>query len=356
MSVVVFPLDAVSGAPNYTGEMLRQSIGALVAKGTARPIGGITGVTPGMPTSTLVTATATGNTWTVNPFTGIVDLETSATAGPYEFAVGSVQTGSITPPNATNPRIDLMYFQLSDPAEGDGTTTPQGQVLYLAGTAAPSPTVPATPARSMALATIAVPANATGALAVTWVAPFTSAAGGIVPATGSSLYPGAPYVGQYVDDSSLGGPLRYNGSAWIPVGQFRYRSRVWRTGAWTVANPITIFGFDSVSNDPAGLYNTSTHQWTVPFAGTWRVFCQLACGSSASGQRILSSVYQNGSQVSQSTSSFSSATSQALQANSYELLSCNAGDTVAIYQLGTSGLTGTTGPGSVYGILEWAGN
>ena len=63
-----------------------------------------------------------------------------------------------------------MYVKLSDPAETDGSSVPQVEVLYLAGTAASTPAAPATPARSLVLAQITVPASGGGSPTVAFVA------------------------------------------------------------------------------------------------------------------------------------------------------------------------------------------
>ena len=176
MTIVAFPLDAVSSAPNYTGEMLRQTFSALAGYApSGRPLGATSGVRGGTPTTT-VTATAT--TWTMAPHSGCLDLETSATAGPYFYAVRVAETGSVTAANATNDRIDIVYVQLNDPAESDGSSTPAVVSGYLAGTPASTPVAPSAPnSRCMILAQIYVPKLGTGSPSVTWVAPTTTASG-----------------------------------------------------------------------------------------------------------------------------------------------------------------------------------
>lgn len=212
--IVAFPFDAVSGAPVNTGELLRNTIGALATKPSGRPIGAVSGVIPGASTSGLVSATS--STWTVNPFQAILDLEAGAAAGPYFASVSTTQTGSMNAANSYA-RIDLLSLTLSDPAEGDGTTTPGVVITYTVGTS--SGLAPATPARSFAFAQISVPATGGGSPSTTWVAPFTVAAGGITPAA-AGVRPSSPVVGQYIDDATSG-LLRWNGTAWVPGGGVR---------------------------------------------------------------------------------------------------------------------------------------
>ena len=180
MTNTVWPVNAVTGAPSYSGKMLRQTMAAAYAGATAaRPLGAMSGVRPGTPTTTV---TATSVLWTVNPHAGILDLQTSAAAGPYAYAIDTAVTGAVTAANATNPRKDIVYVKLDDPAEADGSTVPAVTPLYLAGTAAPVPVAPATPARSMILAIINVPVSGGGSPTVTWSAPYMAAAGGFITA------------------------------------------------------------------------------------------------------------------------------------------------------------------------------
>lgn len=214
---VIGPADAVTGAPAFSGRKQRQLNSALLTGATAaRPLGSVTGVRPGTPSNTV---TATSTTWTVQPFAGIADVESSAIAGPYQFAFDAVATGSVTAANASNPRVDIVYVQIDDPAESDGSSVPAVTRKYLAGTAAASPVAPALPvARAFVIANINVPISGGGSPTVTWTAPLAVAAGGILPVASSASYPASPYVGQQVDDASLGYTLRYAGSLWQPEG------------------------------------------------------------------------------------------------------------------------------------------
>jgi len=85
-----------------------------------------------------------------------VDVQTSATAGGYLYAITTAETGAITAANATHPRRDILTIRVDDPQE-DATGIPLIAVAYTAGTAAATPVVPATPARSMVLARIDTP-------------------------------------------------------------------------------------------------------------------------------------------------------------------------------------------------------
>lgn len=222
MTIVAFPLDAVSGAPSYTGEMLRQALSTLAGYAPpGRPLGVTSGVRGGTPATTV---TATGTTWTIAPHSGALDLETSATAGPYFYAVKTSETGSVTAANATNDRIDIVYVQINDPAESDGSSTPGVVSGYLAGTASSSPVAPSAPnSRCLILAQIYVPKSGTGSPSVTWVAPTTTASG-----------PAAAY--SYGSTLSL---QNFASGAYGVVNTWTLTTKNigYSSGTWTIATP-----------------------------------------------------------------------------------------------------------------------
>lgn len=254
--------DAVTGAPSYVGRALRQLLSPSLAGATAaRPLGAISGVRPGTLASIVA---ATSSTWTVTPFAGMIDLEAAAIAGGYPFAFDANVTGSVTAANATNPRVDILYVRVSDPAEGDGSASPLIEVLYLAGTAASVPVAPTVPARSFVIANLNVPVSGGGSPTVSWNAPYTVAAGGILPVP-TTVYPASPYKGQYVDDASLG-LLRWSGIAWSSIGgapqpnllinsTFQINQRAYVSAA-TLASGV--YGFDRWKSGAAGTTLTFT--------------------------------------------------------------------------------------------------
>lgn len=210
-----WPLDAVSGAPVYSGRALRQTqVAPFVGGATAgRPLGGRSGIRPGTSTA-LVTATST--VWTVGAHAGVLDVQAAAEAGPYGYAVDASVTGAVTAANASNPRVDIVYVQLADPAESDGTTTPGITVGYLAGTAAAVPVAPSAPARSLVLSQINVPKSGGGSPSVSFTAPYTVAAGGTLPVdtvTNLNLVPGWPggHASVFADaNANNNGDYRWN--------------------------------------------------------------------------------------------------------------------------------------------------
>lgn len=167
MTINVWAFDAVTGAPVYSGEKLRQVFASLLGQAPAgRPLGANSGVRPGTPSTTV---TVSGVTATIGPHAGIIDVETSASAGAYLYASDANVTKTVNAADATNPRIDLISVTVDDPAESDGSV-PQVTFVYTPGSAVASPVPPATPAQNIALAQINVPASGGGASTVTWVA------------------------------------------------------------------------------------------------------------------------------------------------------------------------------------------
>jgi len=177
----IWPADAVGGAPVYSGRALRQTQAPFLAGAVpGRPLGARSGVRPGTSTTTVV---ASATAWTCQPHAGVLDVQAAAEAGPYTYAVDASVSGALTAANASNPRTDIIYVQLSDAAE-DGASpgaAPGVTVGYRAGTPAAVPSTPAAPARSMVLARINVPRSGGGNPTVTWVAPYAVAAGGTLP-------------------------------------------------------------------------------------------------------------------------------------------------------------------------------
>jgi len=256
MAIVVYPVDAVTGAPSYTGRLARQTMSPLLAGATAaRPLGARSGVRPG---TSATTVTATSTTWTMDLHAGILDLETSGLVGPYAYAVNTAQTGAVTAADATRPRIDLVWVRLDDPAESDGSAVPAVVAGYTAGAPLASPVAPATPARCMVLVTIQVPMSGGGSPTVIWVAPYTVAAGAPTPvwsqADRDAKFP-TPYDGLEVYRLDLHTKEFYNSAAWHfanwyqPWGLQAYVTLVTNSGAsGGTVTVLTTGAFTAVGN------------------------------------------------------------------------------------------------------------
>ena len=118
MPIVVYPVDAVTGAPQYTGRMLREVQSVFLPGATAAsPFGVPSGVRQG---TSPTTVTATSTTWTMGLHAGVLNLEAAVESGPYAYAVNTAQTGAVTAAHATLPRVDIVWVRIDDPAESDG--------------------------------------------------------------------------------------------------------------------------------------------------------------------------------------------------------------------------------------------
>lgn len=220
MTIIVQPIDASGGTPAYTAQASRQAFTAHLQNGTARPLGALSGRRPGLG----LDVTATSTTWTVQPGAAVVDAAFVTTQAAYEFASDSVVTGAVTAANVSNPRVDIIYLTVNDTAI-DSSGLRSGQILYLAGTPAASPIQPALPARSVLLATLAVPISGGGSPSVAMQPYFAVAAGGVAP-HGNQGYRDAivtnPYDGYVIYRQDTNNLEVYNGSTWdlfLPAGK-----------------------------------------------------------------------------------------------------------------------------------------
>ncbi|MFD9603326.1 H-type lectin domain-containing protein [Streptomyces sp. NPDC059970] len=204
MPVDVWALDGLT----LDGPETRRADSAMVMTNGAAG-GSRSGVRPGDPG---LTVTLAGST--INVSAGVAMIGYSG-QGVYRVAFpSSVSPGTLTAAHATLSRIDLVYLRVWDTAV-DGAGLAKGDVVYLAGTASATPSVP-TPAGTlvyMPLATISVPAVGGGSPSVSTAArPVTVAPGGIVPDAATPGY----YAGQYRDNGA--GLERYNGTTWTAAG------------------------------------------------------------------------------------------------------------------------------------------
>lgn len=343
MAVTVWPVDAVAGEPAYSGREARQAMSPALAGATpTRPLGARSGVRPGTSTTT---ATATSTLWTVKPHAGILDLQSSASAGPYWYAVDADVTGAVTAASGSIIRKDILYVELSDPAESDGSSVPGVAVKYLAGSVAN--TAPATPARSMRLATITVPISGGGSPTVAWDAPYTVAAGGIIPvrskAERDALTASATVEGPvYVDRLDAPGLIeRSTGTTWTHVAGGGRFVRAAREDAAAISNN-TITGLSWTNTMSGGFTNTGNETFTVPEAGRYLVTFRIGFSPNGSGARN-AWVLHNGNRAIEDDDAGTAASSTTLGGS--RVITCAAGDTfkVEVYQNSGGGLTLTGG-------------
>lgn len=235
MVVIVYPLDAITGAPSYTGRMLRETAAVFLGGATAaRPLGIRSGVRPNTPADCF---TLTGTTWALaKAFAGAIDAESAAEAGPYMFAINGTNTGTTAVADASNPRVDILSIQVSDNAE-DSLAAASGALVYTSGIPGAIPSQPATPARAIPLLKFAVPKSGTGSPTMTWIAPMLVTPG-LVPVFATATDRDAQFTNLVADDlsrlSTERFDRRWNGTAWKPraaVGQIvPSASQITKTG------------------------------------------------------------------------------------------------------------------------------
>jgi len=142
----------------------------------------------------LVVAASSGMNITVAKGAAVIPSASGATDGAYRVQNSASQTLTVAASDPTNPRIDIVVVQIL------ATSPPTGAVSIITGTAAPSPSAPATPSNAILLAQIAVAAGVSSIVAgnISDRRLFTTAAGGIYPVAAASAPAG--YAGMYIHD------------------------------------------------------------------------------------------------------------------------------------------------------------
>lgn len=158
---------AITAAPfalknlGLDAEPLRQAVASLVPnQGGIAQVGdlAVTQTT----TPSLGVQVGVGRAWMPGTNTTNVSGQTYSTQGQY-FAINDAPlTVNLSTADPTNPRIDLIYIGVIDTAYGGASNVIK--IDKVTGTPAGTPTVPALPANSIALAQVNVAANATSIL------------------------------------------------------------------------------------------------------------------------------------------------------------------------------------------------
>lgn len=212
MTITLLAPDGVA----VTAQQERQARAAMFGGFPTRPLGGRSGYRPGTTADTL---TATSTTWTLKPCALHIDPGATTTQGMYGWASDANITGSVTAADATNPRVDIVYLQISDSTSGDGSGAVTYAPQYLAGTPAVTPAAPALPPRSFLLGTISVPKSGGGSPTATVNPVYCVAAGGVLPVSSQSEVDALTmYDGRAVIRLDLpGSPIQTcDGAAWWP--------------------------------------------------------------------------------------------------------------------------------------------
>lgn len=151
----------------------------------------------------------------------------AATDGLYEFANdGPVTVDSGNFPNGgpapiSGSRWDLIWVRAKNAygsdGFGDGDSLPEFGVTCSSSGSSPTKPYSSVPGGALVLAEANVGTNIANASLAT-ITMVAAASGGRPPkAANSTRYPASPLVGDIVDDATLGGLLRWNGTAWDRV-------------------------------------------------------------------------------------------------------------------------------------------
>lgn len=246
MSGICLPIDA--GGP-FPAAQHRVAQSPLFTGGNGRPLGARSGVRAfAEPVVTIASTT----TFTVSPFSAIVDPGTALSVGAYLVAFLATETVTYTVADGSATRVDDVSVVVpDDPAGAFGNVAKIVVTPGIAGGAAG-----VTPARAMQLGQLTVPKAGTGSAVFAPSRSVTVANGGILPTYASWQRPN-PDAGRYIDDVTAGKLLRGNGT-----------------------------GFDTVAD------KTAYQPWTS-FAPTWTG----SDGSVSSGATFVGKYRRSGSKV-----------------------------------------------------------
>jgi hypothetical protein len=226
-------------------------------------------------------------------------------------------------PGSGQNRYDLVVCQPRG-NDLDGGANNDFIFVNVTGVAAATPTVPATPPGSVALAQIYIPGGSASVTAgnVTDVRPH--GLGPEVPlAAGAAL---SSYTDPITSEVwvAKGG---VNGGAWRKARDVLH-AQMQRAAAFTATGTNTILTYDTVVNDPYGLW--VTNGYTAPVAGLWRLHGHGVFSPTAA-VNIYFQTYRNGAPINTSLHSFSTTTTVQVEAT----VKAAAGDTFQINVLAT---------------------
>lgn len=200
----------------YDPQSLRQASGGLLYK--ARPSTYGTGRFNArwgvLQNSGITEVSVSGLTVTVNDLNCVIQTSGSTTRGAYLVAIPSSQHVLATAdPSLT--RVDLLVGEVLDNvADALGDLIP-GRTRVITGT--PGSGAPGTPNGTLEIATFSIPAGS-GTATPTVIAPFTVAAGGILPVRVSGDLPASVLrEAMYADQADTDALMRHSGSAWEQV-------------------------------------------------------------------------------------------------------------------------------------------
>lgn len=218
---VLLPIWLQSGS--YSAELDRRVISSFGVPAGGGSLSSRSGVLPGVGGELAVTALGTPN-MSVNVASGtaLVSGTFSGTQGTYLVTNDGTVNISIGAANASQPRIDIIVFEVLDSSYSGSSNLAQLRVV--AGTPASSPVPAVTPASSIVLAQVRVNANATSITTgnITAVRPWSGARGEALRCT-STTRPTSPYVGMEVYETDQNRGLLWTGTYWMKTSGDAHR-------------------------------------------------------------------------------------------------------------------------------------
>lgn len=214
-----------------------------------------------VPIDLFVSATGSGLGVQTNPGNAVIAGSGSPTSlrGPYVASSTSVVTQTLDPANATNPRIDVVYYQTIDGTPGAGDAGTTGSFIgVVTGTPAATPTVPALPTIGVVipLCQIRVAANATTSAGLTFTDVRRSAGPSprfLLPGDALSD-PGFRYGEQR---QRRLGTYAIGGSDQIVTDYWGFDN------AWHGMKPLPLPPGQVTQNNTNWVFNTDTKIWTL---------------------------------------------------------------------------------------------
>ena len=180
-------------------------------------------------------------------------------------------------PGSGQNRYDLVVCQPRG-NDLDGGANNDFIFVNVTGVAAATPTVPATPPGSVALAQIYIPG---GSASVT--------AGNVTDVRPHGLGPEVPLaagaaLASYTDPGGEAWVAKggVNGGAWRKARDVLHCA-YYRAAGFSLQNAWSLLGLDTVVSDPYGLYNGATAYATIPVAGKYQFYLAVTGQAPANG-------------------------------------------------------------------------
>lgn len=246
---------------------------------------------------------------TVNVAAGRVAIPTNNNTGTGLCTSDATEQVTLAAaPGSGSNRIDLVVAQLRG-NDIDGGANNDFIYTNVTGTAAATPTVPATPANAVALAQVYV-------------------AGGSASVT----------AGNITD-------VRPGNLAVPPTPVAMAGARAFRNAAGTVGQNTTVV-LDSVSYGTG--FNTATGVYTVAVAGPYLAAGAVAMTSNAVNQSARAAIARNGAVAAQGGAAYNPTTGFFVVSSVADIVQCNLGDTLSLWNTGTAGLAAIVGTSNIY--------